>query len=167
MYKRNQAPSLEDYKIFTQTSSLQFYRSQFELRFSRFCWYLSFGKLFTRKHWRSKTNFHSVCIFVGYIGIWRFVPRNKKIDFIINFHHFRNPITKYTFSSNDRNCENTLYHHSNKNNLDGKNSWIFGRIYTTQHCNFIMQNISSVSVWGQYLNVITIVHTCDSFNVTT
>ena len=34
-------------------------------------------QLFTLKHWESTTNLHSASIFVGYIGIRRFVPHNE------------------------------------------------------------------------------------------
>ena len=44
------------------------------------------------------------------MGIWRFVAHNwekqfQKIYFIVSFHHFQIQAMKYTFSSNDWNCE--------------------------------------------------------------
>ena len=35
----------------------------------------------------------------------------EKIYIIIRLHNFQIQVTKHTFSSNDRNCENTLFHH--------------------------------------------------------
>ena len=45
-------------------------------RYSCFCGYLLFWKLFTRKHRKSTTKLHSVCMLAGYIDISRAVPHN-------------------------------------------------------------------------------------------
>ena len=116
------------------------------IEISCFCGYLLFRKSFIRKHWKSRTNLHSICIFVGHIYVRRFVPCNQEIWFTkiyLKSHNFQIQVMKYTFSSNVQNCGKTpFFHHSREKILGRKVSWIFATI-PHNTCNFIMQNTSS------------------------
>ena len=143
------SPFFADCMLFTQTLSVKicvkFYHRKFEVFIiSWLCGYLLCWWLLTRKLWISRTNLHSINVFVGYFGIWRCLPDDyekkkelKKCN--VNFHDSCYEIhLSFKWS---KLWKGIIFIILLKKNLDGTKSWNFGRI--PQHLLLTMQNIGS------------------------